>query len=267
MSFTERMGIEVSISPIRVKSDAPREFRLYLLQLMLHYVGLKKLRSLVCFVTKDAEDPNNWGENDFMKNEVQSILENCPWNRIYDIIEYLYANIQKRSEFEKIINEYFIEKGIGWKLVNGLIETRGDEAFEKKIKDVIDVLDKAQLNTSKNEIKEAIKDLSKRPKADVTGSVQHSVAALECVCREISGDKRATLGKIIKDNSGLVPKPLDDVITKVFGFASEQGRHLREGGTPNFEEAELVVHLSASLCTYLVKKNLRIESDNIELLF
>ena len=91
---------------------------------MLHYVGLKKLRSLVCFVTKDAEDPNNWGENDFMKNEVQSILENCPWNRIYDIIEYFYANIQNRSGFEKDINEYFIEKGIGWKLVNGLIETR-----------------------------------------------------------------------------------------------------------------------------------------------
>ena len=38
-------------------------------------------------------------------------------------------------------------------------------------------------------------------------------------------------------------------------FASEQGRHLKEGGEPNYEEAELVVHLSASLCAYLAKKN------------
>jgi hypothetical protein len=54
------------------------------------------------------------------------------------------------------------------------------------------------------------------------------------------------------------------VISKVYGFASEQGRHLKEGGVPNYEEAELVVHLSASLCTYLAKKNFpKNELDNL----
>lgn len=31
----------------------------------------------VCVVTKEAEDRGNWAENDFMKSEVQTILENC----------------------------------------------------------------------------------------------------------------------------------------------------------------------------------------------
>lgn len=225
---------------------------------MLQYEeSLKRIRSFVCLVTKEDEDPNNWGENDFMKQEITSILETCPWYRIYDIIEYFDKRLTANNKilFEKDINDYFIEKGIGWKLNNGLIETRGEEAFENKIAEATEELGKAKFLTSKNELHEAIKDLSKRPNPDITGSVQHSLAALECLCREITGNKKLTLGKLINDNPNIVPKPLDIVISKIYGFASEQGRHLKEGGEPNYEEAELIVHLSASICTYLAKKN------------
>lgn len=258
MSFTNRMGIEIPQSPITVRNDAPYAFRNYLFQLMRKYEpSLKKIRAYVCFVTKEAEDPNNWGENEFMKNEIQTIIENCPWYRIYDIIEYFYTNLRvNKAEYAKDINDYFIEKGIGWKFNNGFIETRGEEAFEQKIAEVVGILGYEGFLTSQNEIHEALKDMSKRPTPDITGSVQHSIAALECLCREITGDKKATLGKLINDNPNIVPKPLDNVIKEIFGFASEQGRHLREGGAPNYEEAELVVHLSASLCTYLTKKDL-----------
>lgn len=263
MSFTDRMGIEIPEPPIVVRNDAPAELRLYLLQLMLRYERLKNIRSFVCDITKEAENPNNWGENNFMKNEVQSILEQCPWNRIYDIIEYFYEKLHdNKSAFEQEVNEYFVEKGIGWKLINGVIEARGEDAFEQKITEAVNVLGKVGLMNSQHEIHEALKDMSKRPEPDITGSVQHSVAALECLCREITGDKNATLGKLINDNPGIVPKPIDVVIAKVYGFASEKGRHLREGGTPAYEEAEFVVHLSASLCTYLTKKNFQIKEDD-----
>lgn len=191
-----------------------------------------------------------------MKSEIQSIIENCPWFRIYDIIEYFYMNLSlNKDRFEKDINDYFVEKGFGWKLINGNIEIRGEDAFEQKITEAIDVLKEAKLITSQNEIREALKDMSKRPTPDITGSVQHSVAALECLCREVTKDSKATLGKLINDNPNIVPKPLDNVIKGIFGFASEQGRHLREGGAPKYEEAELVVHLCASLCVYLTEKN------------
>lgn len=261
MSFTERMEIEIPEQKIEVRNDAPAAFRLYLLELMLRYAGLKIVRSCVCFVTKEAEDRNNWAENVFMKSEVQSILENCPWYRIYDIIESFYQQIRAKAEFEKDVNEYFFEKGIVWKLVHGILETRGEEAFEQEIKDVVDTLGEAKLHTTQYEIREALKDMSKRPTPDITGSVQHSVAALECLCREITGEKNLTLGKLINSNPQILPKPLDKVVCEIFGFASEQGRHLREGGAPDYEEAELVVHLSASLCTYLTKKNFSKEND------
>lgn len=207
MSFTDRMGVEIPEPPISVRNDAPIDFRLYLLQLMLQYEQLKHIRTYVCYVTKNAEDSGNWSENDFMKGEIQNLLEQCPWNRIYDIIEYFYEKLQQvnKEQFTKEINEYFIEKGIGWKLVNGIIEIRGEEAFEQKIKETVDILGQAELATSKNEIQEALKDMSKRPEPDITGAIQHSIAALECLCREITGDKKSTLGKLISDNPIIVP--------------------------------------------------------------
>ncbi|CAG0941078.1 hypothetical protein BROC_01266 [Candidatus Brocadiaceae bacterium] len=78
---------------------------------------------------------------------------------------------------------------------------------------------------------------------------------MECVAREITGDKKLTLGELIKKNREIVPAPLDTVIEKMWGFSSEQGRHLQEGKEPAFEEVELLVGLSASISTYLARKS------------
>ena len=113
MNFTERMGIVSPAADITVRDDAPASMRSYIFQIMQSYEpSLKKIRSIVCFVTKEAENPNNWGENDFMKSEIQGIIDRCFWSRVYDIIEQFYSKLsmpQKRN-FEKDINEYFIEK-------------------------------------------------------------------------------------------------------------------------------------------------------------
>jgi hypothetical protein len=74
------------------------------------------------------------------------------------------------------------------------------------------------------------------------------------VARDVAGDAKATLGEIIKRTPGLFPTPLDTGVAKIWGYASEQGRHLREGSAPKLEEAELVVGLAGALVTYLVKK-------------
>jgi hypothetical protein len=257
MSFTERRGISTPQTDITIRNDAPQALRDYLFLLMQKYEpSLKKIRKLVCLISMNSEDPNNWGENDFMKEEIQSILNDCHWNLIYDIIENFYSNLptDKNKLFEKDINAYFINKGIGWKLINGAIITRGDSILENDLKEVGIILEEKGLHTSKMEITEAISDLSRRPKAEITGAIQHSLAALECVCREVTGDKKATLGTIINKNPTIVPSPLDEAIKKIWGFSSQHGRHLQEGNDPEYEEAELLVHLSASLCTYLGKK-------------
>lgn len=81
------------------------------------------------------------------------------------------------------------------------------------------------------------------------------MAALECVVRDVTGDHKATLGDLIKKNPGLLPPPLDQVVEKAWGYASERGRHLREGREPEMEEVEFVVGLASIVATYLSKKS------------
>lgn len=68
------------------------------------------------------------------------------------------------------------------------------------------------------------------------------------------GDAKATLGEAVKRYPGLLPKPLDEAVSKIWGFASNEARHVLEGRETNREEAEFLVGLSATLSTYLTRK-------------
>ena len=126
--------------------------------------------------------------------------------------------------------------------------------METAVKTVVSVLETAKLTTAKTEIREALNDLSSRPTPDITCAIQHSLACLECVTREVTGDTKSTLGDLMKKFPGVIPSPLDQAVTKIWGFTSEQGRHLREGQAPEYLEAELVVEVTSAIATYLGKK-------------
>ena len=113
-------------------------------------------------------------------------------------------------------------------------------------------LQSAGKDTAASELREGTADLQKEP-PDLTGAIQHSIAALECVAREHCGD-HATFGKLLERYPDLFPRPLDIGIEKIWGFASEMGRHLQEGRTPKEEETELLVGLALACCTYLARK-------------
>ena len=81
------------------------------------------------------------------------------------------------------------------------------------------------------------------------------MGALEAVARDLAGDPKATLGKVLKRNPDLLPKPLDTAVSQLWGYASTEARHVQEGRRePNREEAELLVGLAAVMATYLTRK-------------
>ena len=80
------------------------------------------------------------------------------------------------------------------------------------------------------------------------------MGALEAVARDLAGDPKATLGKVLKRNPDLLPKPLDTAVSQLWGYASTEARHVQEGREPNRKEAELLVGLAAAMATYLTHK-------------
>ncbi|WP_170162398.1 AbiJ-NTD4 domain-containing protein, partial [Caldimonas tepidiphila] len=221
----------------------------------------KLLRELVCRTLRTRADSDNWSEYPNIDNEVRNLIDDCPWYFVYDIIESILAQMQQApysydgSKFSAELNLYFVSRGIGWKITEGRVEMRGPAEFENLLKATESFMESKNFPTAANEPKEAIWDLSRRPEPDVTGAIQHSLAALECVARSVCGDGKANLGDIMKRYRGIVPSPLDEAVSKIWGYASENGRHVREGRVPTFEESELVVTLVSGISTYLLRKN------------
>jgi len=260
-SFSRRHGFHPEDREITIHQDAPYDLRGAIVEIA-YGIGFKPkpLRQVVCRALRKRPDPSNWSDYPNIDGEIRNLIDDCEWYKVYDVIEEIYRSIpegpvQGRAEkFEQEINSYFREEGIGWQLVAGKIEVRGEEGHEIVIQKTHHALRQKGLQTASAEIHEAISDLSRRPSPDITGAIQHAMASLECVARDVSGDPKATLGEILKKFPKLIPKPLDTAIEKAWGFASEKGRHLREGRVPSFEEAELILGLCASVSLYLTKK-------------
>jgi hypothetical protein len=261
--FSRRHGHGDIEREITVRNEAPEEMRGALLQIAAGELGLtpSRIRAVLCTVLRTLPDQGNWTDYPNVWGECQDLIMGAPWYRVYDFIELLHRRLhksddpEKAREWRKAVNEYFVENGIGWKLKNGRVEARGTDAFETVVTTATATLDAAGLPTAKGELREALHDLSRRPDPDLTGCVHHAMAALECVAREIAGEPGLTLGEILKRKRDLVPRPLDQALSQVWGYASEVARHVREGNAPERAEAELIVGLAAAVCAYLPQRN------------
>lgn len=258
--FSRRNGFsEAQEAPITIRNDAPYEFRGLVIDLAYEQ-GIKHevLRELVCLQLKTRPDKNNWSTPN-IDREIHDLVDSCQWYEVYDILEKICLHLSDDgyrhygADFENEINDVFLLQGIGWKLVDGKVTFRGDEGLDAILAESVSTLNQQSHKTASNELHEAIKDMSRRPTADPTGAVQHAIASLECVAREVSGSKD-TLGRWLKNHPDAFPKPLGEYVEKIWGFASEHGRHLIESGEPSMDEAELVLGLSATLGSYLSKK-------------
>jgi hypothetical protein len=257
-SFHQASEVEIT-----VREDAPRDLREYVLQLAYQCrFTPSKLRDIVCAILRKSPDRGNWSEFPNIDGEVARHLAACPWYKVYDIIEQIVAHGTKSrhsydmEKFANELNEYFVENGIGWELSGGLVEMRGPQHFQALVKTSITSLQSSGYLTAQNELQEALHDLSRRPKPDITGAIHHAMGALESTARKICGNDKLTLGEVVKKFPGIVPRPLDEAVSKAWGYASESGRHVKEGNTASHEEALLVVGLASALCAYFSAKGM-----------
>jgi len=256
-SFSDRHGYRLPDAEITIREDAPGPVRDAVVRLGYSFgLGPDSMRHVLCDLLLCRPDPNNWSPGN-IENEVLQLADDAPWFKIYDLAERLHDEIaqgdftgERQVEFSDRLNASFRQLGVGWVMEHGRLVVRGSEAFEVATADAVAVMDRSGAPTAAIEIHEALKDISRRPEADVTGAIQHAMASLECVAREVH-DTKETLGKII--GQMIVPPPLDTALHRLWGFASEQGRHIQEGRRPRFEEAELVVTVACAVGVYLLR--------------
>ena len=274
-SFSRRNRYVGEAQPITIREDAPEGLRTTILNTATKLgLGPKRLRSIICEALNARPDPFNWSAYPNVWDEVQGLMYECEWFRVYDIIEDVYAILDKDrgpavdldgfDDDEEIratadcfadeINAYFLENGVGWQLVEGQIVTRGTKAFESVVRNTTTELDATGRPTASKHLDEALRDLSRRPQGDLEGAIHHAMGALEAVARDVTGNSKRTLGDVINRNPGLFPKPLDEVVSKLWGYSSNYGRHVEEGREPSREDAEFVVGAAAVMANYLIRE-------------
>jgi hypothetical protein len=257
-SFSDRHGYRAQDAEITVREDAPDDLR-YAVAEIARRAGMspKAIRATVCGDLLVAPDRNNWSEYPNIWEEVLRLLRDCEWHKVYDIAEALWRKLEYQEDnqrlFQEELNRLFREKGIGWELKSpdGIV-FRGGEAFAAATSEAASVLQETGRSVAAKEIHEALRDISRRPEPDRTGAIQHAIAAMECVARDVTGKSGATLGKLIPELG--LPKPLDVAVEKLWGFASDSARHLREGGAADDLEAELVVSVACAVAAFLAKR-------------
>ncbi|MCY4420956.1 MAG: hypothetical protein OXC42_06860 [Gammaproteobacteria bacterium] len=256
--FSDRQGYRPPATKITIREDAPSSLR-HAIPLIASEAGMQPstMRQVICRVLLVPPDQHNWSEYPNIWDEVVQLIEDAQWYKVYDITEALHAelviwNSESADELERRLNDFFVENGIGWELRDSQITHRGSEAFAKSTHEVPDELDKSSYQRAANEMREALKDISRRPKPDITGAIQHAMAALETTAREVSAQPNLTLGKLIPLLN--LPAPLDQAVHKLWGYASDRGRHIREQQSVDHAEAELIVAVAGALCAYLAQR-------------
>jgi hypothetical protein len=258
MPFSKRHNFSKT-PPITIRTDAPNGLRYAVVQNAYDCgPSYSAIRSVVCRVLLDAPDPNSWTEIPNIRDEVLQHIRFCDWFKVYDVAEALLSYIETTQgyasavQYANSMNDFFIGAGIGWQFApNEGIVYRGDETFDVATAEAAKALSVTGRKNAANEIEEAIRDISRRPDPDITGAVTHSMAAVECVAQDILGSKQ-TLGQMVGALN--LPKPLDEAVSKLYGFASQHGRHVSEQSRPAPEDAELLVQISCAICTYLAKR-------------
>ncbi len=249
---------------ITVREDAPEPLRVTVLE-SVRALGWEpsNLRSVICRVLRERPSQSNWSEYPNIWDEVQRLVYNCAWYKVYDIIEALYQQMVNDhaalrqglpTRFESEINNAFLEEGIGWQLVDGQVVTRGDGVFEATVQTAAASLAESGRQTAASHLQEAIRALSARPEPDCPGAIYHAMGSLECLARDLTGMPKDTLGEILKRRPDLLPKPLDSALSQIWGYASNEARHVVEGRNPERAEAALIVGLVSAIVTYLSAK-------------
>jgi hypothetical protein len=265
--FSKRQGYIDQAKEITIREDAPENLRYCVLQTAIDLgYNPSALREIMCRVLREVPERYNWSEYPNIWGEVRDLMAGAEWFKVYDIIEALHAHFhqsdrvsgikQQRhaSRFADEMNSFFLEKGIGWQLVNGEIVTRGDEAFESTVKTAVTVLEEDEKPTAAGHLGFAISALSARPKPNTSGAVSHATNAVECVLGEITGTPM-TLGKYLDKYPKLFHPSLKKGLDGVYGYASDEGaRHGKEGTEPSREEAEFVVAVCSAVCTLMTRK-------------
>ena len=186
------------------------------------------------------------------------------WYQIYDFIEFTL----------KFINQNYSNKELLTKVINALNQLLDDEKSAYRIINIevieitseqeIQSIEVALANTNpysgvQQHLNQALKLMSDRQKPDYRNSIKESISSVESICKIVTNDDKATLGKalkIVEDKFGLHPA-LKGSLSQLYGYTSDADgiRHAMLGESNlSYIDAKFMLVACTNFINYLIDK-------------
>lgn len=205
-------------------------------------------------------------------SELQKRLKNRifkqQWYEVYDFLEFTIKSITYREDFNKEVfvihlNEILEEEFSGFRIVNNLFCPVSNQ---QELDEVEQALNFTSIDGVNIHLTNALEKLSDKKQPDFRNSIKESISAVECVCRELTGE--STLGKALKklESSGIdINQQLKTGFEKIYAYTNDKESGIRhsimEGfKNPDFEDAKYMLVACSSFVNYLVGKNIKLKS-------
>ncbi len=191
---------------------------------------------------------------------MQDRLKKKPFNRVFDLIEFVMRHDHCSPEFITDVSDVFHRFKLAYMIDSGppaaiFPATTVEEG--KGLDRNLDELRKAGLNASTIHLQRASKCIND---GDSKGSIRESIHAVESVAKQIV-DPHTTLGKalnLLERQGVLRHKALKEALSKLYGWTSDEDgiRHaLLEEGDGLTDEAVFMLGACASFASYLWRKH------------
>ena len=196
--------------------------------------------------------------------EIKEYFFKCPWYEVYDFIEFIANNSfsfleSTNNEFIKYCNHILERELSAYRFVGKKLVKITSECEISEIEEALNI--SAPLKGVNIHLQRALDLLADRKNPDYRNSIKESISAIEAICRIITGDENATLGKAlqkIEEKSQIKIHPaLKEAFNKLYGYTSDADgiRHsLLDETNISFEDAKFMLVSCSAFINYLIAK-------------
>lgn len=183
------------------------------------------------------------------------------WFEIYDLLEHLCeieSKVRLNLNLPEIFNKALKKEIAGYRIIN---EKVVQITHEEEIKSIEEALTNTDKWTSvKSHLDSAIVALAEKNNPNYRNSIKESISAVESLCKIITGDEKATLGKALSEieSKHKLHGALKSAFSSIYGYTSDSGgiRHalLETDKAIDVNEAKFMLISCSAFINYLISK-------------
>jgi len=190
---------------------------------------------------------------------IRNYYFNCEWYEVYDFIEFVihnYPDIKMCDALIERCNSILERELSAYRFVGGRITQITSEEEIGEIEKALQV----PVAPIKEHLDCSLTLLADRQNPDYRNSIKEAISAVETLCRMITKDEKATLGKALKETKKHIKlhPTLEHAFEKLYGYTSDEGgiRHaLMDQPNIGFEDARFMLVACSAFINYLIEKS------------